>query len=158
MATVNGYQIQPYANLRGANLYSADLRGANLYSANLCGADLSGATLCGARNIPQHVMDVTCITPAGTLRVFKKCREGVVELEVPAAAKRSNATGRKCRAEYAVVISTPNGQPARSNHDGAFIYRPGETVRPTAPFNEDRWIECGAGIHFYLTRGEAEAN
>ena len=36
------------ANLRSANLCGADLRGADLRSANLCGADLRGADLRGA--------------------------------------------------------------------------------------------------------------
>lgn len=41
--TVNGYEIKPEADLRGANLSGADLRGANLHL-----ADLSGANLCRA--------------------------------------------------------------------------------------------------------------
>ena len=60
MRTVNGYTIEPganlsganlsgadlsSANLTGANLYSADLRGANLYSANLSSANLRGAKI-----------------------------------------------------------------------------------------------------------------
>jgi uncharacterized protein YjbI with pentapeptide repeats len=40
---VNGYDIKPLANLRGANL-----RGANLCSANLRDADLCNAGLCNA--------------------------------------------------------------------------------------------------------------
>jgi hypothetical protein len=50
---INGYEIKPFANLRGANLHGADLsgtnlRGADLYGANLHGADLSGTNLRGA--------------------------------------------------------------------------------------------------------------
>jgi hypothetical protein len=45
---VNGYGIEPNANLRSANLYGADLYGANLRSANLYGANLYGANLYGA--------------------------------------------------------------------------------------------------------------
>jgi hypothetical protein len=51
---VNGYKIEPGANLYGANLEEANLRearltgvnltDANLYSANLARANLSGAT------------------------------------------------------------------------------------------------------------------
>jgi hypothetical protein len=34
-------------------------------------------------------------------------------------------------------------------------YRKGEVVTPDG-FDEDRWNTCGRGIHFYLTRIEAE--
>jgi hypothetical protein len=50
---VNGYKIEPVADLRGAhlvrtNLQRADLRGADLRGANLGRADLEGANLTGA--------------------------------------------------------------------------------------------------------------
>lgn len=45
---VNGYAIEPRANLFGANLYGANLYGADLYGADLRGADLEGADLYGA--------------------------------------------------------------------------------------------------------------
>ena len=37
---VNGYEIKPWADLRGADLSGANLRGANLIGANLRGAVL----------------------------------------------------------------------------------------------------------------------
>jgi len=45
---VNGYEIKPGADLRGANLCHADLRGANLRGANLRYANLRYADLCCA--------------------------------------------------------------------------------------------------------------
>jgi hypothetical protein len=50
---INGYCIEPFAdlhgaNLRGADLHGANLRGANLRDANLYGADLRDANLHGA--------------------------------------------------------------------------------------------------------------
>jgi len=45
---VNGYKIEPGAQLAGANLSNAKLFGANLERANLVGADLSDAKLAGA--------------------------------------------------------------------------------------------------------------
>ena len=48
MKKINGYEIEPDANLRDANLIGADLRDANLRDANLRGADLRGADLRGA--------------------------------------------------------------------------------------------------------------
>ena len=174
---VKGYEIKPRANLSSANLSSADLRGANLSSANLYGANLRGAdlrganlrgaglygaslygaNLIGAKNIPALAAAQTSICAEGTLRVYKKTQQGIVILEIPADAKRSNATGRKCRAEYAIVLETQDGIPCQSLHDPKFVYEVGATVRPDT-WCEDRWQECAGGIHFYLTREEAEAN
>ena len=44
---------------------------------------------------------------------------------------------------------------AASSHDRAFVYRVGETVS-VDDFCEDRWDECAPGIHFFITRTEAE--
>jgi hypothetical protein len=137
------------ADLRGANLYGADLRGANLY-----GADLSDADLRGAKNIPAYVIAVTSITPEGDLIGYKKAGGSVVTLKIPAKAKRSNATGRKCRAEYAKVLAISTGKKCvRSTHGG--VYRVGRVVRPDK-WDKDRWNECSHGIHFFLTRYEAK--
>ena len=158
----NCYKIEARANLRGANMIGADLRGANLrdadlYGADLHDADLRGANLIGAKNIPALAAAQTSICAEGTLRVYKKTQQGIVILEIPADAKRSNATGRKCRAEYAIVLETQDGIPCQSLHDPKFVYEVGATVRPDT-WCEDRWQECAGGIHFYLTREEAEAN
>jgi hypothetical protein len=84
---------------------------------------------------------------------YKKLENRVIcKLLIPAAAKRSNATGRKCRAEYAVVLE---GEGV-SEHDSSFKYKVGQTVRPTKPFDENRFLECASGIHFFITRQEAE--
>lgn len=147
----------------------ADLRGADLYGADLRGANLRGADLYGAKN-SDLVFARTCICPEkGSFIGFKKAftfpnmQPCIVELEIPADAKRSNATGRKCRASKAKVISITreDGNPiedgfeAYSSHDVNFIYKVGNTVEPTEPFDEDRWHECAPGIHFFITREEA---
>ena len=41
--------------------------------------------------------------------------------------------------------------------DENFKYKVGETVRPEQGFSEDWVIECAPGIHFFITREEAEA-
>jgi hypothetical protein len=150
------------ANLSGANLSGANLSGANLSGANPSGANLSGANLSGAKGA-DLVSAMTNIAPAGDLIVWKKCRAGLlVKLRIPAAAARSNATGRKCRAEFAEVLAIettdgqPVGRPARSLHDFDFTYTAGDTVRP-ASWEPDRWQECAGGIHFFITREEAAA-
>ena len=138
-------------NLFGANLFRASLSGANL-----SGAKLFGASLFGVKNIPAIAIAKTTIVPEGDLRVWKKCRSGViVHLAIPAAAKRSNASDRKCRAEFADVLDVIGADVGVSLHDGVTAYRKGERVTCDS-WDDDRWQECGGGIHFYLTRLEAE--
>jgi len=145
------------AYLSEANLYGAYLSGANLYGAYLYGANLYGAYLSGANNIPKIAADSTSICAEGELIVYKKLKEGVAVLRIPADANRSNAAGRKCRASKAVVVELPEGLAVgHSQCDPSFEYIVGETVEPTKPFCEDRWMECASGIHFFITRGEAE--
>ena len=141
------------ANLWGANLCVANLSGANLCGANLCGANLSEANLCGAKEIPPLFHAMSIIAGEGDLIGYKKLSGGVIcKIKIPAEARRSNSTGRECRAEYAVVLEGAGN----SKYDIEFKYKVGETVRPTLPFNDNRWEECVSGIHFFLTRAEAE--
>ena len=150
------------ADLSGANLRRANLRGADLSGADLSGADLSGANLRGVQHIESArnlFYPLTC-PEKGEYTAFKKADEKIVELRIPADAKRLSATGRKCRANKAVVISitTLDGDPAGnevcSDHDKDFVYRVGETVE-VQNFDENRWNECAPGIHHYITREEA---
>ena len=137
------------ANLRGADLRGADLRGADLRGAHLRGAHLRGAHLQDAVGLSQFIT-----TPAGSLTVYKKTTTGIVTLEIPRTAGRVNAYGsRKCRAEFAVVSFAPDG--AKSLHDGTVTYAVGQTVRPDS-YDPDPRVECSHGIHFFLTREEAE--
>ena len=164
VVTVSGADLR-YADLRNADLSNADLSGADLRYADLRNADLSyanlhGADLRGAENIPDFVAAITSIVPDGDLVVYKQLANGsIATLKIPKEAKRSNATGRKCRAEYAEVLAVQDGygnaiESGGSRFDHDFIYRVGETVRPHE-WCEDRWQECAGGIHFYLTRYEA---
>jgi hypothetical protein len=146
------YNIAPKADLRGANLGGTDLQGADLRGANLRETNLYDADLGKAKNIPDHVVEMTNICPEGEIIGYKQLKGGVIcTLKIPADSKRSNATTRKCRAEYVIVIEGEGF----SRHDPNFKYEVGKTVRPTKPFCEDRFDECSSGIHFFLTRDEA---
>ena len=147
------------ADLRGAYLQGADLQGAYLQGAYLQGAYLQGADLQGAENIPVIALAQSSIVPDdGPIHGWKKCANGViVHLAVGSKARRSNAFGRKCRAEYVKVLEVYGAEVGISLHDGRTEYRKGRIVR-CDKWNEDRWTECGGGIHFYLTRAEAEAH
>ena len=171
-----------YANLRGADLRGADLRDANLsyadlsYAnlsyANLRGADLSyadlsyanlrGADLRGAKNMPYIPM--VCPEEGefiGWKKAEVKGKKVIVKLEIPASAKRSSATSRKCRCNKAKVLEiyNLNGTVAKerkcySIYDNDFIYEVGKIVE-VDNFCEDRWNECAQGIHFFINRQEA---
>ena len=153
------------ANLSGANLPGADLPGANLSSANLSsanlrGADLRSADLRGTKG-SKLVIAQTRILPEGEIIGWKKCRDQkIVKLLIPREAKRSHAFGRKCRAEYVkcLEIFGSDGSvqtEAISLHDRKTKYTPGEFVYPDK-FSDNWQDECAPGIHFYITRIEAE--
>ena len=148
------------ANLSDANLSRADLSRANLYGADLSGANLSRADLSGANlsraDNAELVQAQTSILPEGNIVGWKQCRNAViVKLLIGQKVRRSNATGRKCRAESAKVLRVFGAAEGISIHDDKTIYRKNETVTCDL-WNENRFVECGGGIHFYLTRIEAE--
>lgn len=100
------------------------------------------------------IVQTRTIVGAGVLRVFKKLANGVIaELEIPAdAARIGGVTGRKCRAEFAKVISGEGP----SKYDSNFFYRVGEMIRPDE-WGDNPLVDCLGGIHFFITREEAEA-
>ena len=154
------------ANLSGANLRSANLRSANLRSADLSGANLSGANLSGADLLNVRYDECTgffaLVCPEeGSFIGYKKANGHIVKLRITEDALRSSATSRKCRCSKAEVLSitTLDGEDdgltsIPSNYDSNFIYRVGTTVE-VEDFETDRWDECAAGIHFFITRQEA---
>ena len=146
------------ANLFGADLFGADLSWADLFRANLSGANLSGADLILAKNIPYVPM---ACPDNGSFTGWKKVRGYIVKLLIPEDAKRSSSSGRKCRCDKAIVleIQSPDGTKAdvdvvTSNRDEKFLYRVGETVY-VPDFCDNRFLECAAGIHFFVNRQEA---
>ena len=154
------------ADLSGANLRSADLSGANLRSADLRSADLRSADLSGANLLNVRYDECTglfaLVCPEeGSFIGYKKANGHIVKLRITEDALRSSATSRKCRCSKAEVLSitTLDGEDdgltsIPSNYDSNFIYRVGTTVE-VEDFETDRWDECAAGIHFFITRQEA---
>jgi hypothetical protein len=156
------------ADLRGADLWGADLRGADLREAYLKGADLRGADLWGADlrgadslNQPEIKRRANCPL-SGEFIAWKKLDTGAIaKLKIPAWARRvSPIVGRKCRAELAIVleIDEQNGRnikemPGQYDHDT--VYRVGRVVSPDS-YDASPLVECSHGIHFFLTRQEAE--
>ena len=148
------------ADLRDANLRDADLRGANLCDADLRGADLRGADLRGADLRDAKGCYLSCPTE-GSFIGWKKASGHIVKLRIPEDARRSSATGHKCRCDKAYVMEIQNmdGTKAtedtvRSDHDKNFVYTVGATVE-VPDFDDNRWSECAPGIHFFIDRRAA---
>ena len=140
---------------RGADLHSAYLRGTDLRGANLCGADLYGADLRDAKGCY-----LSCPTE-GSFIGWKKASGHIVKLRIPEDARRSSATGHKCRCDKAYVMEIQNmdGTKAtedtvRSDYDQNFVYTVGATVE-VPDFDDNRWSECALGIHFFIDRRAA---
>ena len=145
------------ANLSRANLSRANLSGANLSGANLSGADLSGANLYGAKNSTLTLARQRITPSEGAFVGWKKLRGGVIaKLIIPHDAERMNAIGsRKCRASKAFVHEMFGADEAFDRHTGKTLYKVGGEVIPDQ-FDPDIREECSHGIHFFMTREEAE--
>jgi hypothetical protein len=166
----NLYNANLYdANLHGADLHGADLYNANLYDADLHGADLYNANLRGANLRGANLDDKTILSAfshcpeEGAFIAWKKLTGGAVaKLEIPAKAKRtSSLVGRKMRAEFVKVLAIfgPDGSKLKTgfgSHDGKTKYVVGKITKPDS-FDPDPRVECTHGIHFFITRKEAES-
>ena len=160
------------ANLRGANLSYASLNSANLRGANLRNADLGGAYLIDAylsgaylRNadLTETKLPHFLLSPeTGAFEAWKKLQGGVIaNLLIPADAKRVNAiSARKCRAERVEVLELfKDGvsvlESAHGLHQSDLVYAVGLTIEADS-FNDDIRQVCTHGIHYFMTRREAE--
>lgn len=116
-------------------------------------------------SFPQNKSEFKGLEPyavaEGDLIVYKKAQNNcIVTLLIPKDAKRSTAGYGKHRAEYAVVVKIENNlgvevKEAVSTYTSRFVYRTGQIVKPERPFEEDPYVECAPGIHFFLTKHEA---
>lgn len=88
---------------------------------------------------------------------------GIVKLYIPEEAARSSGTGRKCRCQFARVMSITGATSETENEeienavsyfDPDFHYRVGDMVYPDR-WDQDRWNECSHGIHFFMNKREA---
>lgn len=165
------------ADLRSANLYNAILNDANLnkvhlndakvcwanlcdtdlYGADLHNADLRNANLNGAKNIPFIPLACPC---EGPFIAWKKVDNCIIKLFIPEDAKRSSATTNKCRCDKAKVLEITNLEANKHideviNYNYArCVYKVGKMVYPDK-FDDNRWIECSHGIHFFMNKKEA---
>ncbi len=146
------------ASFRYCDMRECDIRGADLYGAVLEHADLAGVVSDeGTKWFRLHCPE------KGAFLGYKKCvNDRLVQLLIPADAKRTSATLRSCRCSKAKVLTIKsfdykeNFDEAWSLVDENFVYKKGQWVE-VKNFNEDRWQDSTTGIHFWLSREEAKA-
>jgi uncharacterized protein YjbI with pentapeptide repeats len=151
-----------YANLEGADLRKSKLRGADLRGAYLSGANLAGANLEGAELSEATLPDFQ-ICPEDKMFIGWKKVAGDVILKLEILGQStSSLVGRKCRASKVMPTEAynMNGEPVAeteftSIYNENFKYVIGKVSEATN-YDDDIRIECASGIHFFITREEAE--
>ena len=141
---------------RRCDFSESNMAGANLYRSNFEGSNMSRIKT----DDRTRYYRMRC--PAeGAFLGYKRCfNDSLVQLLIPADARRSSATGNSCRCDRAKVLSITTFDGSKKlpeawsvvNED--FVYRVGEYVS-AADFDEDRWMDSTTGIHFWMTREEA---
>lgn len=155
------------ADFRNSRMVTASFRYCDMRECNICGADLFGAVLEYAK-LEGVISDESTkwfrlhCPEKGAFLAYKKCvNDRLVQLLVPADAKRTSATLPSCRCNKAKVLTIKSFDykesfdEAWSLVDENFAYRKGQWVE-VEDFNENRWQDSTTGIHFWLTREEAK--
>lgn len=156
------------AKLNYANLQRCDMRYSNFHKAD-CRGTIFGWTVMECSNHEGIIIDDTtknfrmACPEKGAFVAYKKCfGDLLVQLLVPADARRGSGTTRACRCDKAKVLNITNFDHtekfdvAQSLCGREFYYHLGEYVYEPK-FNEDRFLESSYGIHFWLTEEEAIA-
>jgi len=157
-----------YAKLKKAVLRSSDLTCAQFLQSDLTKADFRDSDLEGAQlrgtNLTGTSFDPRPMAPeegsfVAWKRVFDKQGNPVIAtVLIPEEAQRTPPLVRRvCRAEFVKILELSRGVSlAKCKFYPDRIYYVDGTVRDVA-YDEDVQIGCSLyGIHFYLTREEAE--
>ena len=160
------------ANFVNARIIGCDFQYANVKFTNFTNAIIDKSHFLNARdtNAIFYNTDFIGETPFvplacptdGSFTGWKKVNDLIVKLRIPASAKRSSCTSRKCRAEYAKVLGIYDKNKKRlpitlvinRAYDQLTHYEVGRMVYPDA-FDENRWEECSNGIHFFINFEDA---
>lgn len=155
------YASLSYANLRYANFRCVDLHYADLSHANLYNVDFSGANLYYTSGANRYHTDCGIGYRKGKILTdnivgYKKCKNNVmVTLEIPRGAVVFSINGNKCRTNKAKVIAIDGADRAISDRKH-FTYYIGDEIT-VYNFNCEYNVECAEGIHFFMTKEEAES-
>ena len=151
------------ADMKTASMRYCDMTGCdtNIRGADLFGAVLEHAKLDGIISDEETRWFRMHCPKEGAILGYKKCvNDRLVQLLIPADAKRTSATLPSCRCSKAKVLTIKSFDSAKefdeawSLVDENFVYHKGEWVE-VLDFNEDRWMDSTTGIHFWMTREEA---
>lgn len=143
------------ATFRWIDLTDGDISGTNIFCSLLEYAKLDGLKY----DDRTQYYKLRC-PETGPFIGWKCCTEWrVVQLLIPADAKRVSATANTCRCSKAKVLSiksideTVSYTWAQSTVDSDFYYEVGKWAISSG-FQEDRWMDSSPGIHFFMERQE----
>lgn len=157
------------STMRGAKLTNADVTEAGLRYVDMTGTDISGSDM-HAAILEYTILDdvkydentkwykMVCPEEGAFIAWKCVCEYRVVQLLVPADAKRVAATMETGRCNRAKVLSiksvdeTQSFDWAQSTVDPDFYYETGKWVEPANGFEENRWMDSSPGIHFFMER------
>ena len=117
------------------------------------------ANLVGAKDVPY--IPLRCPSD-GAFIGWKRLKDVLIKLEIPADAKRSSATTSKCRCEKAKVLGFYNALGTEELDITELVndryekcrYVKGEMVYPDY-FDDNRWDGCSHEIHFFINKQDA---
>lgn len=165
-----------FSSLKNADLRFANLEGADLKNSYLRGVHLDGADLKGAEFNYSNLVNTSLDGAKGDLIEYRKgkiltediigykvcgrdfynieqpAKRVIVTLKIPRGAIVFSINGRKCRTNRAKVIAIEGADRAYSTYK-YMSYYVGDEFN-VYNFNCEYNTECGAGIHFFMTRAE----
>ena len=140
------------ANMKTAAFRGCDMRECNFKGANLYGAVLEHAKLDDIQSDEATQWFRMHCPETGPILGYKKCvNDRVVQLLIPADAKRTSATLPSCRCSKAKVLSIKTLMKRKNSKKPGrwsmriFVYRKGQWVE-VKDFNEDRWMDSTTGF------------
>ena len=169
----NSRKLIKDASLSGMDLSGVSFDNSRFYNARFDNSSFDNSRFYNSRfdnsrfdekskkSIAQYKYLWQIIPTEGSFIAYKKASGCVLKLEIPLKAKRvCNIINRKCRASYVktLKITDSNGESikeAAGNSDSKTIYKVGELTKADS-FDDNFLNDCTNGIHFFVTRKEAE--
>jgi len=145
-----------FADFGSADFRSADFRSADFSFANFRFADFSFA------DFKNSIFNYRITPEIGKFIGWKKAQGKIIKLEIQKAENVSGGLiGRKLRTDKVKVLEIQDKEGKKldlkkisSDYNEKFIYNVGKIITEKG-FKKDDKIECGKGIHFFMTRDEA---
>lgn len=151
-----------YCDVREANFRWMDFTGADFSGSNFYSTLFEYATMEDIQDNGDTKFFRMACPETGPFIAWKCCTElRVVQLLVPADARRVSATAETCRCDKAKVLSIKSIDEtkaytwAQSTVDSDFYYEVGKWVEPANGFEPNRWMDSSRGIHFFMERQQA---